>query len=79
MEQVTVSSDYRIVIPRAVRERAEVRPGQRLVVSVSGRVISLYPCSDEDSMLGAFPDLPSFAAADLRDKADRVNKPGTTS
>jgi AbrB family looped-hinge helix DNA binding protein len=39
MESVTVSPKYQVVIPRDVRERLGIRPGQRVqVIPYEGRV-----------------------------------------
>jgi AbrB family looped-hinge helix DNA binding protein len=39
MESVTVSPKYQVVIPRAVRERLGIRPGQRVqVISYEDRM-----------------------------------------
>ncbi|MFP3904928.1 MAG: AbrB/MazE/SpoVT family DNA-binding domain-containing protein, partial [Armatimonadota bacterium] len=43
MEQTTVSSKYQVVIPKAVRERIDLQPGQKLAVLLKGDVISLVP------------------------------------
>lgn len=41
MEETTVSSKYQVVIPKAIRERARIEPGQKLTVILKGNVISL--------------------------------------
>ena len=39
MDTVTVSSKYQVVIPKAVREKSRIRPGERLqVLSFDDRV-----------------------------------------
>ncbi|HCU57439.1 MAG TPA: AbrB family transcriptional regulator [Anaerolineaceae bacterium] len=39
MEQVTVSPKYQIVIPKAIRERIGIKPGQKIqVISYMGRI-----------------------------------------
>ena len=39
MEQVTVSSKYQVVIPKTVRERLGIKPGQKVqVISYMGRI-----------------------------------------
>jgi AbrB family looped-hinge helix DNA binding protein len=39
MDTVTVSSKYQVVIPRAVRERVKIRPGERLeVIDLDDRI-----------------------------------------
>lgn len=49
MENVTVSPKYQVVIPRAIRERLGIRPGQKVqVISYEGRIefIPLRPARD---------------------------------
>jgi len=43
MEETTVSSKYQVVIPKAIRERANIETGQKLTVILKGNVISLVP------------------------------------
>ncbi len=52
MPAVTVSPKYQIVIPRAVRERLQLRPGQKMqVVEYEGRV-ELIPERDIQELRG---------------------------
>ena len=52
MDTVIVSPKYQVVIPRAVRERAHIRPGERLqVISFDDR-IELIPVRPMRSMRG---------------------------
>lgn len=43
METVTVSSKYQVVIPRSVRERLGIRPGQQVQVIPYGDRIEVVP------------------------------------
>jgi len=43
METVTASTRYQVVIPRAVRESLDVRPGQKVQVIAYGNRIELIP------------------------------------
>ena len=43
MEETKVSSKYQIVIPKAIRDRANIEAGQKLTVILKGNVISLVP------------------------------------
>jgi AbrB family looped-hinge helix DNA binding protein len=57
MDAVTVSPKYQVVIPRAVRERVRIRPGERLqVISFDDR-IELIPVRPMRSMRGIFKGL----------------------
>lgn len=69
MSETTVSSKYQVVIPKAIRERAKLKPGQKLTVLLKGRVISLVPEVEPGSLFGAFPQLGDF---DIREKEDRA-------
>ena len=52
MDAVTVSPKYQVVIPRSVRERVHIRPGERLqVISFDDR-IELIPVRPMRSMRG---------------------------
>jgi AbrB family looped-hinge helix DNA binding protein len=69
MEAVTVSSKYQIVIPRSVRERVRIRPGQRLqVISFDDR-IELIPLRPMREMRGF---LRGLDARFERDEDERV-------
>ena len=69
MSQTTVSSKYQVVIPKAVRERVHLRPGQKLIVVVRGNVISLVPEVPLAQLRGL---VKGIDAADLREKDDRL-------
>ncbi len=69
MSTVTISPKYQVVIPREVRERIPLRPGERLqVISFDDR-IELVPVRPMRKMRGFLKGLdPAFA----RDEDDRV-------
>ncbi len=69
MAQTTVSSKYQVVIPKEIRERMRLEPGQKLSVITKGGIIYLVPVLDLDELRGI------AAGADtsnLREKTDRV-------
>ena len=68
MVETTVSSRYRIVIPREIRERVGIRPGQKLRVIAKGKVISLVPFSALDELRGM---LKGANVDGYREKRDR--------
>lgn len=69
MDAVTVSPKYQVVIPRSVRERVHIRPGERLqVISFDDR-IELIPVRPMRSMRGF---LKGFDARFERDEEDRA-------
>lgn len=69
MDAVTVSPKYQIVIPRAIRERTHLKPGERLqVISFDDR-IELIPVRPMRRMRGFLKGLDSRFE---RDEEDRV-------
>ena len=57
METVTVSSKYQVVIPREIRERLGIRPGQQVqVLELEGR-IELVPVREPHDLRGFLADL----------------------
>ncbi|MCP4215571.1 MAG: AbrB/MazE/SpoVT family DNA-binding domain-containing protein [bacterium] len=69
METVTVSSDYRVVIPQRVRERMHLQPGKKLQVLVFDDRIELIPIRPMKEMRGFMKGFdPEFS----REKEDRV-------
>ena len=52
MQQVTVSSRFQVVIPKAVREALGIQPGQRLLVVPHGERIELVPVREISEMKG---------------------------
>jgi len=69
MSQTTVSSKFQVVIPKAVRERVHLQPGQKLAVLVRGNVISLVPVVPVTQLRGF---LKGINTAGLREKDDRL-------
>ena len=53
MHNVTVNKDYRVTIPKEVRERLGLQPGQKLVVIVRGKTISLVPAPKLEELRGS--------------------------
>ena len=52
MEIVTISPTYRVDIPRAVREKLGIAPGQKLQVVVCGDQITLLPLQSAAALRG---------------------------
>jgi len=69
LQSVTVSAKYQVVIPKSIRESLPLIPGQKLVVILKGRVISLVPELPLDQMRGFVRGL---STDDVRDEEDRV-------
>ena len=69
MDVVTVSPKYQVVIPRSVRERVHIRPGERLqVISFDDR-IELIPVRPMRSMRGFLKGLDARFERDEEDRA----------
>ncbi len=69
MEAVTVSPKYQVVIPRWVREKIRIKPGEKLqVISYDDR-IELVPVRPMSELRGFLKGLdPSF----FREENDRI-------
>ena len=57
MAAVTVSPKYQVVIPKEVREKLGLSPGQRIQVVVYGDRIVLIPVRPTKQMRGFLPGL----------------------
>ena len=68
MAETTVSSKYQVVIPKEVRERLQIKPGQKLSVIAKGGVIHLVPVLELDQLQGFVRGIDT---SNLREKADR--------
>lgn len=55
---VTVSPKFQVVIPKEVRERLGIQPGQKLRVWDDGRKIQLVPTQSAAALKGVFSDRP---------------------
>jgi len=69
METVTLSSKYRLILPRGARERLGLRPGMRITVLDKGGVLFLVP---ERPMAKYRGIVRSVSRRGLRDKKDRL-------
>lgn len=69
MARTKVSSKYQVVIPKDVRIRAGVRPGQEFQVIAKGGVVVLVPERPLSAMRGF---VRGMKASGLREKKDRV-------
>lgn len=58
MTIVTVSPKFQVVIPKDVREKLNIQPGQRVDALAIGRRIELTPVEPIESLRGRFPGLP---------------------
>ena len=69
MDTVTVSPKFQIVIPRQVRDRMGIRPGEKLQVICFDNRIELVPVRPMRKMKGFLAGLDSSFE---RERADRV-------
>ena len=58
MPIVTVSPKFQVVIPKAVREKLGIRPGQKVEAFAVGNRVELVPVQPMRTFHGKFPDLP---------------------
>jgi AbrB family looped-hinge helix DNA binding protein len=58
MAAVTLSPKYQVVIPKEIRERLELEPGQKFEVLEFDGVVHLVPQRPIEYYRGRFPDLP---------------------
>jgi len=69
MSVVTLSSKYQIVVPREIRERLRLKPGQRLLIIEKNGVIHLIPQRPIREMRGFVKGLD---VEGLREEGDRI-------
>ncbi|TVR97200.1 MAG: AbrB/MazE/SpoVT family DNA-binding domain-containing protein [Trueperaceae bacterium] len=58
MAVVTVSPKFQVVIPKDVREKLNIKPGQKVEAFAVGNRVELVPVEPIRNLRGAFPDLP---------------------
>ena len=46
MDTVTISSKYQMVIPRAIREKWKIKPGQKVRLIIFGNCLEVVPVRD---------------------------------
>ena len=69
MDTVTISSKYQIVIPRAIREKWNVKPGQKVRLIMIGNRLEVVPVRDMQSARGFLEGMSSEIE---REDEDRV-------
>jgi len=68
MDTVTISPKYQVVIPKDIRERLDLRPGQKVQALAYDNRIELVPVQPMRKMRGFLPGLDS----DVPREPDRV-------
>lgn len=71
MTYTSVSSKYQVVIPKEVREKAHLKPGQKMIVYEKGGIIHLIPRVPITKLRGMFKG----RGLDLTDLRDKTNRP----
>jgi AbrB family looped-hinge helix DNA binding protein len=67
MDTATVSAKFQIVIPRRVRERLALKPGEKLAFVLQGRSLHVVPVGGLDALRG----LAAGASTEgVRDRSD---------
>jgi len=69
MDTATISSKYQVVIPRAIREKWNVKPGQKVRFIIYGNRLEIVPVRDVKSARGFLKGMSSTID---RDEEDRV-------
>ena len=71
MEATTLSTKYQLVLPKALGESMDFKPGQRFVVRASDHGIELLPCEPVGALRG-FLEGADTSLDDIRTRDDRV-------
>lgn len=69
MDTVTISSKYQMVIPRAIREKWNIKPGQKVRLIIIGNRLEVVPVRDIKSARGFLKGMGSDIE---REEEDRV-------
>ena len=69
MDTVTISSKYQMVIPRAIREKWNVKPGQKVRLIIIGNRLEVVPVRDIKEARGFLKGMSSDIE---REEDDRV-------
>ena len=69
MDTATISSKYQIVIPRSIREKWKIKPGQKVRLIVYGNHLEVVPVRDIHEARGF---LKGMSSEIVREEDDRV-------
>lgn len=69
MDSVTISSKYQVVIPRTIREKWNVKPGQKVRFILYGNRLEIVPVRDIKEARGF---LKGMSSTIQREEEDRV-------
>jgi len=70
MQTVTVSPKFQVVIPKAVREKLHIQPGQKMMAIPYGQFIQLIPVKDARQLRGLLKGC-NVDMESIRDKSNR--------
>ncbi|MDO8587388.1 MAG: AbrB/MazE/SpoVT family DNA-binding domain-containing protein [Armatimonadota bacterium] len=70
MSVVRASSKYQVAIPKAIRSKLHIRPGQKLAISEADGMIILTPIPADpiEFLCGIFKDKPSMTEELLKER-----------
>lgn len=57
MTTVTVSPKFQVVIPREIRDRLDLKPGQKVAMSLADGVIKMVPIVEIKALRGFTPGI----------------------
>lgn len=69
MPRVTISPKFQIVIPREIRERLRLRPGQQITLLERDGIITAIPDLPLEKLRGI---LKGMSPTELREKQERI-------
>ena len=69
MQTVTISSKYQIAIPKSIRERHRIKPGERFILISIGDRIEMVPERKMEDLQGILPGMDTDPG---RVKEDRI-------
>ncbi|HDP35635.1 MAG TPA: AbrB/MazE/SpoVT family DNA-binding domain-containing protein [Candidatus Hydrogenedentes bacterium] len=64
MATIKVSPKFQIVIPKDIRQQANIQPGQTMEIFHVGGIIELVPIRDMKSLRGSLPGLDTEVVRD---------------
>ena len=68
MDTVTISSKYQVVIPRAIREKWNVKPGQKVRFIIYGNRLEIVPVRNIKEARGFLKGMSSDIERDEEDR-----------
>ena len=69
MQTVTISSKYQVVIPRQIREKHNLKPGEKFILMSIGDRIEMIPERKMDELRGVLSGMDTDPG---REKKDRI-------